>query len=70
MWWRFVHEAARAPGRRRATPPQPIPAGRARRPRPTAPAAGDAEEEKEDAELAAYNDYLAQLAEQDQATGR
>jgi hypothetical protein len=27
-------------------------------------------EEKEDAELAAYNDYLAQLAERDKATGR
>jgi len=28
------------------------------------------EQEKEDAELAAYNDYLAQLAEQDNAAGR
>ena len=27
-------------------------------------------EEREDAELAAYNDYLAQLAERDKATGR
>ena len=69
MWWRFVHEAARTG--RRATPPQPIPAGRPRRPPGTrTPVPETAQEKEEDAEMAAYNDYLAQLAERDKATGR
>jgi hypothetical protein len=75
MWWRFVHEAADD-----ASPPAAAvadPGGR------TDPANGDAattpprpdpererEAEKDDAELAAYNDYLSQLAERDKATGR
>jgi hypothetical protein len=74
MWWRFVHEAAED-----GSPPAAAgtdPGGR------TDSANGDAtttppldaekekEEEQDDAELAAYNDYLAQLAERDKATGR
>jgi hypothetical protein len=31
---------------------------------------GTPQEAEEDAEMAAYNDYLAQLAERDKATGR
>jgi len=54
MWWRLVHEAPEG------TPP-PASAGD--------PAARE-QQEKEDAELAAYNEYLAQLAEQDEAAGR
>ena len=66
MWWRFVHEAARdgSPGAAAADDPGG----------PTAtavpPLADAAREAEEDAELAAYNDYLAQLAEQDKAAGR
>ncbi len=67
MWWRFVHEAAQdgspvdtaaadSGGQSAAAPPGA--------PVPETPGA-----EKEDAELAAYNDYLAQLAERDRATG-
>jgi hypothetical protein len=74
MWWRFVHEAAED-----ASPPAAAgadPGGR------TDSANGDTtttpppdaekgkEEERDDAELAAYNDYLSQLAERDKATGR
>ena len=74
MWWRFVHEAAED-----ATPPAAAtgdPGGR------TVPANGDGatpsppdaereeQGEKDDAELAAYNAYLSQLAERDKATGR
>jgi hypothetical protein len=68
MWWRFVHEAppegspgdtaAADPGGQEAAAP-------AATPPPETP-----EELKEDAEMAAYNDYLAQLAERDKATGR
>ena len=70
MWWRFVHEAApdaSPPEAAAADPggPDAAAAGLQRRPE-----AAGAEDEKEDAELAAYNDYLAQLAEQDKATGR
>jgi hypothetical protein len=69
MWWRFVHEAADE-----GPPPATAgtdPGG------PTASAAGDtpapeetAQEKEEDKEMAAYNDYLAQLAERDKASGR
>ena len=45
------------------------PGGQARRPRPRR-RPETPEEQKEDAEMAAYNDYLAQLAEQDKASGR
>jgi DNA-binding transcriptional regulator of glucitol operon len=68
MWWRFVHEpaaegspsdtAAADPGGQDAVAPDAAPA-------PETP-----EELEEDAEMAAYNDYLAQLAEKDKAAGR
>ena len=67
MWWRFVHEK----------PEAPVPAGVDNGPRsvaaPSGPTTGHAASErevKEDAELAAYNDYLARLAERDRAGGR
>ena len=66
MWWRLVHEAPED------TPP-PTTAGDAAG-GPDASAAADparaAEQGEEDAELAAYNEYLAQLAERDKATER
>ena len=63
MWWRFVHEKPDAesvtaePGNGHAAP-QPG----------TGPMSAQAAKEASD--LAAYNDYLAQLAERDRATGR
>jgi DNA-binding transcriptional regulator of glucitol operon len=64
MWWRFVHEkpeaadaAASENGHAGAAPPPP-----ADRPAAT--------ETQEAAELAAYNEYLARLAEKDRAGGR
>ena len=69
MWWRFVHEAAED-GVAARRPPRPIPAARrAAAPRHAVPEETPQEKE-EDEELAAYNDYLAQLAERDKATGR
>ena len=70
MWWRFVHEAAEE-----GSPPASagtVSGG------PTPPAAGETAAAaaagphgaEEDEELAAYNAYLAQLAEQDEAAGR
>ena len=63
MWWRFVHEA-----------PEPADAGASGNGyvdtalrSPGGPAAAEAAQD--DAELAAYNDYLARLAEKDRATG-
>jgi DNA-binding transcriptional regulator of glucitol operon len=65
MWWRFVHEAADD-----SSPPAGAdPGGPDASATPTAAASAESEE-KEDPELAAYNDYLAQLAERDKATGR
>ena len=68
MWWRFVHEAAED------TPP---PAAAGTGPGGTTAAAGTTpepeetpQEREEDKEMAAYNDYLAQLAERDKAGGR
>ncbi len=77
MWWRFVHEAADD-----ATPAAPSDADVDADPgTPTAP--GVAEEGPgippdaarpdaagPDADLAAYNEYLAQLADRDKASGR
>jgi len=74
MWWRFVHEA---PDDTQA----PVPANGTGAPAQTATGAvaeGEGEqrrarehdEEHQDADLAAYNAYLAQLAERDKATGR
>jgi DNA-binding transcriptional regulator of glucitol operon len=64
MWWRFVHEK-----------PEPTDAVSghnglvdAAAQRPTGPP--DAKAEQEEVELAAYNDYLARLAERDKASGR
>ena len=65
MWWRFVHEAAED-----ESPPQPAEADPGGRTDAASAPAPTPEEAKEDAELAAYNKYLAQLAEQDKATGR
>ena len=67
MWWRFVHERPEgAPASVEGT------AGRGAGPNGDAATAArrEAEAERradEDAELSAYNEYLAQLAEQDQA---
>ena len=68
MWWRFVHEAAPegAPGDTAAAGP----GGQDAAAPAATPAPETPEELQEDADLAAYNDYLAQLAERDKATGR
>ncbi len=64
MWWRFVHEkpepvdAAASENGHADAAPQP----------PGDPPA--AKERQEAAELAAYNEYLARLAEKDRAPGR
>lgn len=70
MWWRFVHEkpevadaAVSENGHGDSAPQAPPPPS-------AADAAQEAQEAQEDAELAAYNDYLARLAEQDRARGR
>jgi DNA-binding transcriptional regulator of glucitol operon len=65
MWWRFVHESAdvtqpAASATSSADGPASAPT--------TAPA--QAANPEEDADLAAYNAYLAQLAERDQAAER
>jgi hypothetical protein len=68
MWWRFVHEPAPegSPGDTAAADP-----GGQDAVAPDAPPALETPEElEEDAEMAAYNDYLAQLAEKDKAAGR
>ncbi len=86
MWWRFVHEAAEGTPPAVSTDGQTTtaaagtatttaaaagtradPTGVAGTGTHSAPAP---EEEREAAELAAYNEYLAQLAERDRATGR
>ncbi len=67
MWWRFVHEAAEE-----KAPPQDAvadPVGLNASPSATVPEE-TAQEKEEDKEMAAYNDYLAQLAERDKASGR
>jgi DNA-binding transcriptional regulator of glucitol operon len=68
MWWRFVHEAApeESPGDAAAAD-----AGGRAAVAPAAPAPPETPQElQEDADLAAYNEYLAQLAERDKASGR
>lgn len=65
MWWRFVHEAAEG-----TPPPAPAEHGAGGPDASDADPGRAARQEKEDAELAAYNDYLAQLAEQDKAGDR
>lgn len=83
MWWRLVHEAADTPPPVAAAPtttaavaptssgPIDQAAGAARDAR--TPRHGTPTEDRqshEDHELAAYNAYLAELAERDRATGR
>jgi hypothetical protein len=70
MWWRFVHEAAPegSPGDTAAADGGGQDAAAAAT--GSTPAAETPQELEEDAEMAAYNDYLAQLAEQDKAAGR
>jgi len=67
MWWRFVHEAAEE-----VTPPAASAEHPPGGPGPGADADPEraARQEKEDAELAAYNEYLARLAERDRAAER
>jgi hypothetical protein len=66
MWWRLVHEAPEG------SPPPASAADPAGGPGPSATAdpVRAAQREEEDAELAAYNQYLAQLAERDKAAER
>ena len=70
MWWRFVHEAAEdtqppAQPDGHVTPAEAGTGAEAE----VRPAQGSGEQ-GQDADLAAYNAYLAQLAERDKATGR
>ncbi|HVT42141.1 MAG TPA: hypothetical protein VHD39_04090 [Acidimicrobiales bacterium] len=67
MWWRILHEDATE-----ETPPAAATNGAGGRADAAGPAsvAPQPQEEQEDADLAAYNAYLAQLAEQDEAAGR
>lgn len=72
VWWRIVHTE---PVQHAAAPGQPREARRGgdagKPPRPEHDdLAREEQREEEDAELAAYNRYLAQLAEQDEAAGR
>jgi hypothetical protein len=61
MWWRILHEVPDAPA---AAADAPSPTAT------TAPPSEAARQEEEDPELAAYNEYLAELAERDRAAGR
>jgi hypothetical protein len=63
MWWRLLHAAPEAA----ATSSDVVATGRSVAPMDPAV---EAEQEEEDAEMAEYNRYLAQLADQDRATGR
>jgi hypothetical protein len=62
MWWRLVHE--------RPASTADAPPGDTRGTGVESENASGGDERSEDAELAAYNDYLARLAEQDRAAGR
>jgi hypothetical protein len=68
MWWRLLHAAPDA------TPPVAGSAANGTVPPPGETDAGNgsagAASDDEDADLAAYNAYLAQLAERDRASGR
>jgi DNA-binding transcriptional regulator of glucitol operon len=67
MWWRFVHEAADdAPP---ATAGADSGGSNGSAAPPTSAPEETAREKEEDKEMAAYNDYLAQLAERDKASG-
>jgi hypothetical protein len=67
MWWRLLHAVPEG-----TAPPSTAGAASGGRTQNESdgPPAETAEEKQEDAELAAYNEYLAQLAEQDRASGR
>jgi DNA-binding transcriptional regulator of glucitol operon len=67
MWWRFVHEDPDSTPATDTTAGRPAPAPA---PQPQNSARRDDDDEHDDAELAAYNAYLAQLAERDRAAGR
>jgi len=70
MWWRLLHAAPEG-----AAPPASAGAASGGQTESGPDATGvttaeTPEEKQDDADLAAYNDYLAQLAEQDRASGR
>jgi hypothetical protein len=69
MWWRFVHEAAED-----GSPPATAgtaPGGPAAAADGATPGTEETPQElEEDKEMAAYNEYLARLAERDKASGR
>lgn len=60
MWWRFVHEK----------PDAPAVAVGAENGQAAEEGPSSAQAAREETELAAYNQYLARLAERDRATGR
>jgi DNA-binding transcriptional regulator of glucitol operon len=64
MWWRFVHEKPEL------TEEMVSENGHVDATRTSPAEAPPADSEPEDAELAAYNDYLARLAERDRTSGR
>jgi hypothetical protein len=70
MWWRFVHEAAENAQSSAHPDDHGIPAGAETRAEDDVGPAQGSDEQGQDADLAAYNAYLAQLAERDKATGR
>ncbi len=64
MWWRFVHEKPEVPA------PAASENGQANgTPSPVSAQSSATTTAQDDAELAAYNEYLARLAEQDRAVG-
>ncbi len=72
MWWRLLHAVPDG-----TAPPATAQAASGGGTQPGTESDGTAgapaetpQEKQEDAELAAYNDYLAQLAEKDRASGR
>jgi DNA-binding transcriptional regulator of glucitol operon len=68
MWWRLLHAAPDGPAPP-ATAGAPTGGRTVSGPGPDA-VPETAQEKQDDADMAAYNDYLAQLAEQDRASGR
>ncbi len=70
MWWRFVHEAAEDTQPPARPDGHGTPAEAETRAEAEVPPAQGSDEQGQDADLAAYNAYLAQLAERDKATER
>ena len=73
MWWRFVHEAAEdssPPATAGTASAGTAPGGLTAAAAATPETEETPQELEEDKEMAAYNDYLAQLAERDKASGR